>query len=123
MTDPMLQGRRLLVVEDDYLIAQDIRCHLEDAGDEVIGPMPSVSKALAAIATGTRIDAALLDVNLKGEQVFPVADALAKRRVPFVFTTGYDASALPESYRHVSRCEKPVNMSVILSTIACALKA
>lgn len=121
MTDLVLGGCRVLVVEDEYIVAQDICGHLEAAGAEIIGPMASIAKALAIIAASPRIDAALLDVNVRGEKIFPVADALASRHVPIVFTTGYDRSALPEHYRNTLRCEKPVNMAEMIQTIARAM--
>jgi DNA-binding NtrC family response regulator len=123
MVDLVLQGRRLLVVEDDYILALDLCRQLAKAGAEVIGPMSSVAKALGAIKAGTRLDAALLDVNVRNEQVFPVAEALAARQVPFLFMTGYDRATLPERYRHQPHCEKPVNMAAMLGLLDVALKA
>jgi CheY-like chemotaxis protein len=104
-----LRGLRILVVEDEYLIADEMRRAFEDAGSEVLGPVPSVEEAIALI-NQCDIDLALLDVNLGGQPVWPVADALKDRGVHFVFATGYDASALPPRYAGVPRCEKPVDM-------------
>jgi CheY-like chemotaxis protein len=93
MADARLEGRNVLVVEDDFIVAMDICIRLEDTGARILGPVALVNNAMTIIDTGQRIDAAVLDVNLKGENSFPVADALADRKVPFVFTTGYDQSA------------------------------
>ena len=104
-----LQGRRILVVEDEYMIAEDIAGELADAGAEPLGPVPSVASALRLIAAESRIDGALLDVNLRNEAIWPVVDMLLQRGVPLVLATGYDASAIPPAYLHLPRCEKPVS--------------
>jgi CheY-like chemotaxis protein len=84
-----LHGRRLLVVEDEYLVAADLTESLEEMGAQVVGPVGSVEAALEKVRTdGHRLDGAVLDVNLRGERVYPVAEALAAHGVPFVFTTG-----------------------------------
>ncbi|HVG48881.1 MAG TPA: response regulator [Rubellimicrobium sp.] len=109
--------RRVLVVEDEYLLAEDLRRGLEDAGAEVLGPVPSVADALALLATEAPPDAAILDVNLGGEMVFPVADVLRERGVPFMFATGYDQWSLPQAYTDVPRCEKPFDVGRCLRTL------
>jgi len=107
MASQTLQGCRILIVEDEFLLAEDIAHVLDDAGATVLGPVPSVLDALELIAAEKRIDFAVLDVNLHGEMVFPVADALAERSVPFAFATGYDEWSLPERFFMVPRLEKP----------------
>lgn len=102
-----LSGRRVLVVEDEYFIADDIARALDRLGAEVVGPVPDRDEALALLHSGERIDLAVLDINLHGEAVHPVADALQDRGVPFVFATGYDAAAVPAAYQDVPRWEKP----------------
>ena len=98
---------RMLVVEDEFYIADEMAQALQTLGAEVVGPVPTKDKALALLASGETIDAAVLDINLKGHAVYPVADALAERGVPFVFATGYDETAVPEAYKDVPRWEKP----------------
>lgn len=106
---PPLAGRRLLVVEDEFYLAEALAGDLAALGATVVGPVPSVDDALDLIEDTDRIDGAVLDLNLQGEYAYPVADALTERGVPFVFTTGYDASAIPGRYAAVARCEKPVD--------------
>lgn len=112
-----LQGCRILVVEDEYMIAQEIADGLSNAGAETLGPLPRISDALRLIETETRIDAALLDVNLGNAAVWPVVDALLARRVPVVLATGYDASAIPAAYAHLPRCEKPTTTPDLLRAL------
>ncbi|WP_114948587.1 response regulator [Microvirga calopogonii] len=114
MLDPTsasaLRGRRILVVEDEYMMADDLQHNLEKAGAEVIGPVPSVADALRLLAAEENVDGAILDVNLRGEKAYPVADALRERGVPFVLATGYEQWSLPEAYKDVPRCDKPVDL-------------
>lgn len=116
IAEPSFQGHRLLVVEDEYFLAQEVCEGLKDMGAEIVGPAGSVDDALALIEGGT-LHGAVLDVNLGGEPVFPVADRLAERGVPFLFTTGYDASAIPDRFGAVVRCEKPVDVDRVVRAI------
>lgn len=114
-----LHGRSLLVVEDEYFIAADLAGSLEDIGIEVIGPVGSVEEALELVeSAGARLDAAVLDINLRNERVYPVADALAARGVPFVFTTGYDADAIPSAYATAPRCQKPIDKAQLIRLLS-----
>ena len=113
-----LAGRRLLLVEDDYMIAADMAWGLEQAGAEVVGPSGSIRDALRLLQShAERLDGAVLDINLREEPVFPVADALASRRIPFIFKTGYDATAVPEIYSSVRRFEKPVDHRLLIDAL------
>ncbi len=100
-------SRRVLVVEDEYIIAADLADALADLAIEVVGPAGNAAQALALIAA-ERLDGAILDINLNGEEAYPVADALIARHVPVVFATGYDRSAIRPPYEDIPRCEKPV---------------
>jgi CheY-like chemotaxis protein len=123
MTEDCLRNRRVLVVEDEYMLARDLCGELEQAGAVVVGPTPNIEGALALIASERRIDVAALDVNLRGELAFPVADALSARGVPFVFVTGYEDKTLFAAYAEVPRCEKPLNVVALAKTLAAELRA
>lgn len=103
-----MTGKCLLVVEDEFLVALDMEIVLGEAGFEVLGPAGSVAEALRLIA-GHQPDAALLDNNLNGESVGPVAVALAERSVPFAFVSGNDRASLPPAFDHVLLVGKPFN--------------
>lgn len=107
MVSSALRDRHILVVEDEYLIALTLSDQLEAVGSIVIGPVPSVEKALKAIDSNAKIEAAILDVNLGGAMAYPVADALLARNIPFVFTSGYEDSDLRNRYPQVKNCLKP----------------
>jgi CheY-like chemotaxis protein len=117
MRDDLLAGRRVLIVEDEYFLAEDLRAALIDVGVEVIGPAPSVEEALALIVAAPMIDAAVLDVNLRGDLVFPVADALHARAVPFVFASGYDRGSIPTRFADVPNVRKPLQPRSIASVL------
>ena len=107
MASSPLRDRRILVVEDEYLIAMSLQDALENAGSVVVGPVPSVDKAIQKIESEPDIDAAVVDVNLGGLLAYPVADMLIARKIPFVFTSGYDDNVLRERYSQVKNCPKP----------------
>ena len=110
-----LAGKRLLILEDDYFVASDLAAWLENQGAEVVGPVGSVADAFLLInGEETELHGAILDVNLTGERSFPIAEALHGRSVPFLFVTGYEASAIPEPYRSNERMEKPVHKPQLL---------
>jgi CheY-like chemotaxis protein len=107
MTISALRDRRILVVEDEYLIAMMLRDALEDVGSIVVGPVASVEMALKTIAADPNVDAAILDVNLGGVMAYPVAEALMTRNIPFVFTSGYEAATIRARYPMIRNCPKP----------------
>ncbi len=121
MPEARLRNCRILVAEDEYLLAEEMREGLEDSGALVLGPAATVEQALHLIAAEAKIDAAVLDVNLRNKEIYPAVDALVERGVPTVLTTGYGPSEIPERFRHVPRCEKPVNMKLVRRAIGQAL--
>ena len=113
-----LHGRRVLLVEDEFLIASDLVRLLRQQGAEVLGPASSVRAALDLLQGAAEPDGAVLDVNLRGEMAFPVADALHARGVPFVFATGYTNEMIPARYASVPCCEKPFEGPEIVRALA-----
>ena len=108
MTDtPVLAGRRILVVEDEMMIAMLVEDMLEDLGCFVVGPAHGLDAALALARTESALDAALLDVNLSGQPVFAVADALRAIGVPAIFSTGYGEAGLRDVDQGAPVLQKP----------------
>jgi DNA-binding NtrC family response regulator len=114
--------KRVLIVEDEFIIALDLAREVADRGGVVIGPLGTVDGALAAIKNAD-VDAAILDINLRGKTAFQVADALANRNIPFVFATGYRAVDVPARHANVRRFEKPTAPSIICSALEAAMSA
>jgi CheY-like chemotaxis protein len=111
-----LSGQHVLIVEDEYFLAQDLVDYFQDLGVQVLGPAASVSEALKLLESA-EVQGAILDVNLRGERVYPVADALRQRHVPFVFASGYGGELEPRAYADVPRCIKPVDFGVLAKTL------
>ena len=114
MLDAVLARARVLLVEDEYLLADELARAFRRAGAEVVGPASTLAQGLALAASLRRLDVAVLDVNLGGEAVYPLADKLARRAVPFLFATGYDAPAIDPRYARVPRVEKPHTAADVL---------
>jgi CheY-like chemotaxis protein len=110
-------GPRILVVEDEHIVAESLSRALRIWGAEVVGPAASVEQALALLAATPGIDGVLLDINLRGVRAFPVADDLIARGLPFVFTTGYSTPVIPLLYRHVPLVQKPFDVEEILASL------
>jgi CheY-like chemotaxis protein len=104
-----LQGLRVLVVEDEFLVAMDIELMLQQCGCAVVGPIADLATALRTVQEGG-FDLALLDVNVGGQPVTAVADALAARAVPYVFCTGYQIEKLPGLDPMAPRLIKPFQL-------------
>jgi DNA-binding response OmpR family regulator len=113
----VLEGVRVLVVEDEYLVAVLIEDILQSAGCIVMGPIPRLREALDAVSHDD-YDAAVLDVNLAGERIDPVADALSERNVPFLFVTGYGANSLPSEYAERPHVCKPFRMTDLIGALS-----
>ncbi len=114
-----LAGIRVLVVEDSFLIAEHVSDLLTQHGAEVVGPVGRLAPGLKLVEEGTPVDGAVLDVNLDGEFCFPIAAALARRDVPFVFLTGYDdGDIIPGDFAGTKRLGKPLDEAQLVRTIA-----
>ena len=109
-----LTGKRVLVVEDDYMIAFDMVDGLTAAGAVPLGPCGWIADALTLLdSKAGQIDLAVVDVDLHGQPSYPVADRLIQLEVPFAFTTGFNSEALDIAYRDFPRVEKPVSVRTL----------
>lgn len=115
--DRPLEGKRILVLEDDFYLATDETQILQQAGAEVLGPYGSRFDPAQLAGAGT-IDAAVVDINLGGGPNFDLARTLLDRGVPFVFVTGYDSTVIPGDLSSAPRMEKPVRDSDLVTAIA-----
>ncbi|MCB5203744.1 response regulator [Neorhizobium sp. T786] len=112
----LFEGKSVLVVEDEYFLADETRLKLEMIGAVVVGPTGSVQDALDLI-NASPVDAAILDVHLGDELVFPVAEELERRDIPFVFATSYDPSIIPVKFTGFALCEKPTELGKIAAAL------
>lgn len=112
-----LRGHRIMVVEDDALVALDLETMLLMAGCEVVGPLARLDQALTA-ALSAEFDGALLDIHLRGMLVYPVADVLVSRRIPFMFLSGYSYRDLPERFSDRPISTKPYVARTLLLKLA-----
>ncbi|MBX4868298.1 response regulator [Rhizobium bangladeshense] len=115
-----ISGLKVLVVEDEGLVALMIEDMLEDLGFEVVASVSRLADARIA-ATKAEVDLAVLDVNLAGEPSFSIAEILRKRQIPFIFSTGYGLSGLPAEFAHQPLVGKPFSKNELQQTIAVAL--
>jgi CheY-like chemotaxis protein len=103
-----LLQRRVLLVEDSYLLALDLSNELVRIGAEVLGPFADLDTAFALVRSERQIDAAVIDINLNGESSYQLVDELVRRDIPVVFSTGYDQDAVPYRLRHIRVFSKPL---------------
>jgi CheY-like chemotaxis protein len=117
MTDFDLTGRRILLVEDDYMLARALVSLLETWKVTILGPVATTERALALLGQTDQVDFAVIDVNLRGETSYMLADALIARNVPYVFMTGYGASSIPERYREAAILQKPFKAAKLVEAL------
>jgi len=117
----MVHKPRVLVVEDEALVAMHVETILTEAGCEVVGPAASIDQALRLCAQ--ELDAAVLDMNLAGAMSYSVADALAAAHVPFLWLTGHSPSVLPQRHRDRPLVAKPYLASVLLEALSTTVAA
>lgn len=111
-----LQGKRILIVEDDYLLAKEAQDALATEGAIVVGPVSTRCNALALIAAA-EIDGAILDVELFAEDSFPVADLLIEKGIPFIFASGVDRARIPKRFDGYRLSSKPVEIRLIARSL------
>ena len=116
--DNRLRSRRILIVEDEALVALDLELAFEDEGAEIVGPALSLRDALELLQSEVPIDGAVLDVDLGGKNVYPVAEVLRERGVPFVFHTGHATRAsLEQLFPGAITCSKPTLPSALIAAL------
>ncbi|MDT0684157.1 response regulator [Roseicyclus sp. F158] len=115
------EQRTIMIVEDDWLIADDLAHTVKDIGYRALGPAHSVSAALDILGKG-EVDAALLDVNLRGETSYPVADAMAEQGIPFAFLSGYTTDQLKPGFQDRPLLSKPLNPGALRDRLSLMLR-
>lgn len=108
-----LRGRRILVVEDSPVVGPFTAELLLELGCEVVGPAPNMAAARELLECDEKIDAAMMDVHIRGERVFPLCDALAAKSVPFVLTSGYADWQIPDKWQDRPRLTKPYTIDQV----------
>ena len=113
-----LEGRWILIVEDDCVTAMDLAETLSAAGAQVVGPAGTIDSAFELLSRREQLDIALLDIEVEGSSVFGVADELVKRDIPIIFTTGYERCEIPARFHAARHCEKPVGIAAIARALS-----
>lgn len=121
--DDRLRGRRILLVEDSPVVGPFTAELLGELGCVVVGPAPNMAAARELVEGDAPIDAAMMDVHIRGERVFPLCDALAARGVPFVLTSGYADWQMPEKWEDRPRLMKPYTIDQVEEALASLLGA
>ena len=117
-----LSGQRILVVEDSPVVGPFTADLLEDLGCEVVGPAPNMAAARELIEE-VEFDAALMDVHIRGERVFPLCEALEAKGLPFVLTSGYADWTMPDKWRNRPRLQKPYTIDDVRDSLSELLSA
>jgi CheY-like chemotaxis protein len=118
-----LKGRHILVIEDSPVVGPFTADLLAELGCTVIGPAPNMAAARELIEAEERIDAALVDIHIRGDVVFPLCDALAARGVPFVLTSGYAGWQIPDKWEDRPRLTKPYTLDQVEEALSALLSA
>ena len=118
-----LAGCRILVVEDEYFLADDLKQILNEQSVHVLGPVPTLAEALRIMNESHPIDCAVLDVNLGGKSVFPISTALMERNIPFLFATGYGSGQIPAKFEGIPRLETPFISTALIAALEAIIPA
>jgi DNA-binding response OmpR family regulator len=113
-----LIGCRVLILEDEYFLANDLDRALRAQGAEVIGPIPELSEAMSLLHQHDGFDVAVIDINLRDELAYSIADELVPRDIPFVFATGYGSEQIPKRFQNIKSWQKPYDIADIVAHIA-----
>ena len=114
---PNLTGQRVLVAEDEWIIADDLAQALRGYKAGTVGPAPTLGSALSLLAAEPGLTGAVIDVDLRGTMAYPLADELQRRGVPVVLATGYDSESIPSRYAGLPRCHKPLIAAAVARTL------
>lgn len=117
-----LTGRRVLVIEDEYFLADDIVRALTALGARIVGPYGDLDEATDVVDRDVAIDAAIVDINLKDEMAFPLARVLRSRKVPLVFTSGYDKISIDSEFQDVRLWSKPLDIKALAHELTSMIK-
>jgi CheY-like chemotaxis protein len=117
-----LTGRHVLVLEDEYFLANDIVRALTALGAWIVGPYADLDEATDVVDRDIAIDAAIVDINLRNEMAFPLVRMLRSRKVPLVFTSGYDRSSIEPEFQDVRLWGKPVDIKAMARELASMIK-
>jgi two-component SAPR family response regulator len=118
---PRIEGIRVFVVEDEALVAMNLEMILEDLGCVIVGPAMRFDRAEEMVNGNLPADAAILDVNVGGREVFPLASQLTERGMPIVFATGYDQSGIPSEWHDRPMLQKPYTSDDVARALQQAL--
>jgi DNA-binding response OmpR family regulator len=110
-----LKNRRILIVEDEYYLADDLARALASCGAVVVGPVGSLAEAQAL--ADENIDCAILDMNLRGDMAYPIADRLDEAGIPYLIATGYNSASLPDRFKGLPRVEKPFDVGEVIAAL------
>jgi CheY-like chemotaxis protein len=117
-----LTGRRVLVIEDEYFLADDIVQALMGLGAGIVGPYADLDEAIDVVDRDIAIDAAIVDINLRDQMAFPLVRVLRSRKVPFVFTSGYDRSSIEPEFQDVRLWGKPLDIKTMARELTNMIK-
>ena len=112
---------RILVVEDWWVVAEELRARLERLKCVVVGPVPSLQKGVL-LAENEELDGAILDVDLNGHRVYPIADVLLRRGIPFIFATGFDSPHVSSHYKDIPQLRKPYSFEELEAAVRAAFR-
>lgn len=115
-----LRGARVLIVEDEFFLADDLAAALREEGAEVLGPAGTLAEA-ESLVDDDALDCAIVDMNLRGDMAYPIADRLLAAGIPFLIATGYGSASLPERFAGVPRVEKPCDTRRVIEALPALL--
>ena len=121
IADGALSGRRILIVEDEYFLADELRRILAQLGIEVVGPAATLDGGLHLLVN-TQIDFAVLDVHLRDSDAFAISATLLERRIPLLFATGYGEAQISPQCANVPRLEKPFDPLALVAAITSGIR-